>query len=154
MNKKEYSTKQEKTIADYLDWHRVTGSGAVPLLTGDIESSEWLGECKTHVKDGQLIRFDSEVLDKIVSEASAKFKQPAYFVDDGSQRVSRTWVMFLYRDLSSNFVIEEYPYKVGKTTTYYHNELAEITPNHTFYRLQFGKYKVLVTRLDTFQEIL
>lgn len=153
-NKKEYSSKQEQKIADYLDWKQVTGSGSRPTFTGDVENSEWLGECKTHVSSGHKIFFDSKVLDKIVSEAAAKFKQPAYFVDDGSQNISKTWVMFLDRDVSSRFVIEEYPFKISNTITFDHLELSNMTSDQMLYRLTLGKYKVLLTKLDIFYALV
>jgi len=153
-NNKEYSDKQEKTIANYLDWHQVTGSGARPLVTGDVESDKWLGECKTHTKPYQPIMFDSKILNKIVGEASAKFKQPAYFVDDGSQKIAHTWVMILTRDVSSNFVIKPYPYRVGNTISFSHVELMMQTPPHTLYSLDLGNYKVLLTPIDTFYALI
>lgn len=93
-NKKECSRKQEKLIANLLDWNVVSGSGARNLYPGDIQSDEWLGECKTHTTPGHKIVFFKTVWEKIVDEAIAKHRFPALFVDDGSQAISNTWVMY------------------------------------------------------------
>lgn len=91
---KYYSNIQEKTIADYLGWDVVAGSGAASCRPGDISSPDWLGECKTHVSPGKRIEFKLSVWTKIKDEAVSRFKLPALFVDDGSQKLTRTWVMF------------------------------------------------------------
>lgn len=152
MNKKEYSSKQEKMIADYLEWHQVVGSGARPTFTGDVEGLDWLGECKTHVSPGHKILFDINVFDKIVKEASAKFKQPAYFVDDGSQKISKTWVVCLDRDLSSNYTVEPYPLKhnSSKNLIFDHEELKSYLPEMGLFRLKLGQYNILLTSLEFF----
>lgn len=154
MNNKFFSNKQEQTVADYLGWKQVVGSGSRPTFTGDIESDKWLGECKTHTKPNQRIVFHTDVFAKIVSEASAKFKQPAYFVDDGSQDTSRTWVMILDRSVSSNFSISPYPYPVNNTITYIHKDLIKMTQDNTLYKLRFGAYDVLVMQLYTFYNLI
>lgn len=154
MNNKLFSDAQEKKIASYLDWKQVTGSGARPTIPGDIESPEWLGECKTHTKPNQPIFFDSKVLDKIVSEASSKFKQAAYFADDGSQHVTKTWVIILDRDLSSRFSVKAYPYKVGATISFNNADLKKVTADNELYRLELGTYTVLLTTLETFSYII
>ena len=93
-SKKFYSSLQESAIAKYLNWTQTSGSGARPLYPGDIFSRNWLGECKTHESPGHSIVFVFDVWDKIEKEASSQFKNPALFVDDGSQSIEKTWVMF------------------------------------------------------------
>ena len=154
MSNKTYSDKQEKMVAAYLGWKQVTGSGSRPTITGDVSGEEWLGECKTHTTSGHRILFDIKVWDKIVGEASAKFKQAAYFVDDGSQKSDRTWVMFMNKALSSNFNVVDYPYPINITTTFNHGEMAARTAENQVYRLQFGPYDVMICSLDTFYNIL
>ena len=85
--KKYYSNKQETTVASYLGWSVVTGSGSRSTLPGDIQSDEWLGECKTHETTGHKIIFYHSVWTKLQDEAISKYKFPALFVDDGSQKV-------------------------------------------------------------------
>lgn len=105
---KYYSSIQESLIAKYLDWDVVTGSGARDCHPGDIVSNEWLGECKTHVSAGKKITFNWDVWNKISNEASAKFRFPVLFVDDGSQKLANTWCLFPYHLLacSSSTIIE------------------------------------------------
>lgn len=91
---KYFSSKQEKLVADLLGWSVVPGSGARSLYPGDVESPEWLGECKTHEKPGHKITFYTSVWNKICEEAISKYRFAALFVDDGSQTVKHTWVMF------------------------------------------------------------
>lgn len=90
--KKELSQRQEKYIAEFLSWSRVSGSGA-RFNKGDITSERWIGECKTHVAPNHKVEFQSKVWSKICIEGYSTFKWPAYFSDDGSQLLHRTWVL-------------------------------------------------------------
>lgn len=99
---KHFSAIQEKLVADYLGWKVVSGSGARAGFPGDVYSDMWLGECKTHTKPGQKIRFNLKVWDKISDEAQAKFKFPVLFVDDGSQKLDMTWCMIPYTRIGSS----------------------------------------------------
>lgn len=94
MSTKDFSKVQEQRIADYLNWRVVPGSGARDFNPGDIESDDWLGECKTHVNPTDTIVFYRKFWDKICQEAESKFKYPALFVDCGTQKVGDTWVLF------------------------------------------------------------
>ena len=93
---KYYSSKQENSIAHYLGWEVVSGSGARDCHPGDIVSDSWLGECKTHTSPGKKISFIKSVWHKICEEAQSKFKFPVLFVDDGSQAINKTWCLFPY----------------------------------------------------------
>lgn len=95
--KKKVSSVQETKIANFLQWRKVSGSGARSLYPGDIYSDEWLGECKTHIQYEKIAFHKSHWL-KICEEANSKFLSPALFVDDGSIRLPyQTWVMFFNR---------------------------------------------------------
>lgn len=93
MATKDYSIKQEKLIANYLDWECVSASGARDCHPGDVISDSWMGECKTHVASGKRIQFVFKEWMKIYEEATSKFKFPVLFVDDGSQTIENTWCM-------------------------------------------------------------
>ena len=105
---KYFSNKQEKLVADSLGWSVVSGSGARGLHPGDVQSEDWMGECKTHETPGHKIVFYSSVWKKIVDEASSHFKFPVLFVDDGSQKIENTWCMFsqkpAIRHLTTNYI--------------------------------------------------
>ena len=94
INTKEFSSKQENRIAEYLGWSAVSGSGSRPTLPGDIESDEWLGECKTHCSESNYIEFLKEHWDKISEEAIAKFKFAVLMTDNGTQDINKTWCIF------------------------------------------------------------
>lgn len=91
---KTYSDKQEKLVAKHINGKQISGSGARPFAPGDVESDEWLIECKTHVSPGKKISFKADVWAKIQEEAMVRHKYPAYVVDDGSQLLSNQRVMF------------------------------------------------------------
>lgn len=92
-SKKYYSSLQEKRIAEFLGWDVVSGSGS-RMRPGDIVSDDWLGECKTHVSKLRSSSFILKVWQKISTEAFSQFKHPVYFVDDGTQSIESTFVMF------------------------------------------------------------
>lgn len=91
---KHYSEIQERMVASYLGWKRVTGSGARPGHPGDVAGEYFLCECKTHTLPNRPLVFDFGVWDKIAEEAKSQFKRPALIVDDGSQIPETTWVLF------------------------------------------------------------
>lgn len=90
---KYYSNIQESTIADYLGWKQVSGSGARDFQKGDVIGDNWRGECKTHSEPGNKLKFDYQVWSKINEEAKSHFYKPVLFVDDGSQNLDNTWCM-------------------------------------------------------------
>ena len=90
---KYYSEIQETKIAKALGWERVVASGARNFHPGDIKSDRWLGECKTHTKPSDKVKFTLAEWRKIQSEAQSVMKTPALFVDDGTQELKNTWVM-------------------------------------------------------------
>lgn len=92
---KYYSRIQEDRVARYLNWGVVSGSGARPGQPGDLIGAHFLGECKTHTEPGHKIVFNQEVWKKLQNEAQAKFSFPVLIVDDGSQRVDKTWCLFM-----------------------------------------------------------
>lgn len=107
MTNKEASNLQESRISKYLGWNKVVASGARNFHPGDIESEDWLGECKTHTKVSNKVIFHKDIWDKICSEAQSKMKYPILFVDNGSQLLTDTYCMvpstvFSYLDLSND----------------------------------------------------
>ena len=140
---KHYSSKQEHSVASYLGWKVVTGSGARDCHPGDIVSDGWMGECKTHMSPGHKITFLSSVWHKIAEEASSKFKYPALFVDDGSQKLDNTWCMFFYKSVSpSDSQLVDYPYHISKNISFDNDKMK------SFLRDYSDKNVILVTKLD------
>ena len=98
---KSYSEVQETRVAKYLGWNTVVGSGARDFHPGDVTNDAWLGECKTHMSITPTLKFLRSHWKKIQAEALQQGKYPALIVDDGSQRLDRTWVMFPCRLITS-----------------------------------------------------
>lgn len=99
---KYYSSRQEKLVADKLGWDTVVASGARNFHPGDVKSSKWLGECKTHTKESDNVVIKLSVWDKICQEASSEFKYPVLFVDNGTQTLLGTWAVFNYSAYSAD----------------------------------------------------
>lgn len=150
-NNKTFSSKQEKLIASYLDWTVIAGSGSRPTAVGDIRSDEWLGECKTHTTPNHSITFNAKVWAKIREEATAKFKHPALFVDDGSQLVGRTWCMFPLNVLDlSDATILDYPKPIKTNITFSLSDLK----SDNLYKATYDDVPVIITGLATFELLL
>lgn len=103
MPTKTYSSRQEKMIADALGWNVVSASGARNFHPGDIRSNTWLGECKTHVSETSTIIFKDATWMKLEAEADSEHLDPVYFVDNGTQSLTNTWVMFDHKRNKGNF---------------------------------------------------
>lgn len=80
-------------ISEYLGWKQVGGSGSRPFTPGDVNSNDWLGECKTHDTERDKIIFFKQHWFKICEEARSKSRYPVLFVDNGTQLAKNTWVM-------------------------------------------------------------
>lgn len=113
---KYYSNKQERMIARSLCWYCVTGSGATACRPGDIYNDTWLGECKTHVTLQNQIKFYWDHWSKINLEATSKLRQPALFVDDGSQQYSSTYVLCHPLAYMNKFMLGNASFRSGKTS--------------------------------------
>lgn len=147
MTKKEASDRQEKLVASFLGWKQVRGSGNRPTHTGDVEGDSWLGECKTHVKPGAKIKFDVKIWNKIVDEAASKFKRAAYFVDDGSQDINNTYVVFPISGVSAPLIFENRSNK--DTLIFDANNIDD-----GLYQVKLGKLFVHICKLSTFKEVM
>lgn len=97
MSTKDFSNKQENLVAKYLGWKTVVGSGARDFHYGDVISSSWLGECKTHVSKQSSVVFNKNHWVKISDESVFHHRNPALIVDDGTQDISNTYVVFKYQ---------------------------------------------------------
>ena len=99
---KYYSSLQERRIADHLGWSVVSASGARPFNPGDVQSSTWLCECKTHTEIRDKITISKPVWKKLSNEADSKMRKPVLFIDNGSQKISDTYAIIRkpkYEDL-------------------------------------------------------
>lgn len=153
MATKDYSIKQEKMIANYLEWDCVVASGARPCHPGDLTSDYWLGECKTHVTAESRIKFSFREWEKICEEAASKGKFAVLFVDDGSQKAFRTWCMIDAKTAPFEFKPLPIYTTVAKCSLFLTSEHMNDCDASELKALKFefnGK-RVLIMRLETFK---
>lgn len=159
---KYYSTIQENTIANFLGWKVVAGSGARDLSPGDIIGESFLGECKTHTKKVDNIVFFADVWKKICEEAFSRFKYPALFVDNGTQQLSDTWVLTLSHSINLNKCTKyKLPTTVDVNIVFEHEYLSSIVSNieHIYNKVpafstHFVDTNVVIMRLTDFSEVM
>ena len=164
MATKDYSSVQERRIADALGWEVVTGSGARPCVPGDVRSDEWLGECKTHTEPGHRVVFMLDVWKKIQNEADASHRSPVIFADDGSQDLRYTWA--LCRSIAvdnTNLVTCRPSFYVAKNVSFVHNAVSDylkslcISDSNSSaslcMKLDWDGQQVLIMPFSTFQMV-
>lgn len=88
-----YSNIQEKNVANFLSGKVVAGSGSDKFAPGDVKTDKYLIECKTHVKETNIIEFQSSHWDQIVSEAARCGRFPVLCVDNGTQKIETTFIL-------------------------------------------------------------
>lgn len=98
---KTFSNRQESMISEYLGWDKVAASGARNFHPGDIICDDWIGECKTRMDVKDDIIFYANQWLKICEESQGVFRYPALFVDNGSQSIEYTWVMYKSKNFLS-----------------------------------------------------
>ena len=123
-----YSINQEKYIANKLGWDRVSASGSRDFHPGDIETSGWIGECKTRIKPAKKVLIKRAWWDKVVSEAQSCRKSPALFVDNGS--TDNLWVVSYstYGDII--YLTVDYPRVIRANLSFNLDELSDATIYH------------------------
>lgn len=158
LNKKYFSSKQEKAVADALGWKVVKGSGSRLTAVGDVRSDEWLCECKTHVTPDHTISFNAKVWTKLKEEASAKFKNCVLVVDDGSQNLSRTWCMFSGNmfDTTGCDLAVLHESKHMPNINFKHDALLRVAPsgNNMLYECRYESTHVYIAPFDTFKALI
>ena len=155
MSTKDHSSLQESNIANYLGWRVVSGSGSRLCRPGDIISDDWLGECKTHVTSDNKLVFLMTVWNKIREEAVSQYKCPALFVDDGSKRIDKTWVMFSANvNPFMEFVYNIVDHKIGASLRFDHYIMIDNFTS-TELGIQFSSDKnIYLTTLSKFKQLL
>jgi len=141
-SKKESSNKQEKMVADYMGWKVVKGSGSRPFAPGDVNSYNFLVECKTHIDEQESIIFYKKHWKKISEEALSKHKYPVLITDNGTQKSNNTWVMLPKRMLSDDSVFKLFGLsntsRSGNTVTFSHIAATSLYKSgHTDNRINY-----------------
>lgn len=145
-----YSDRQEKLVAKHTNGRQISGSGARPFAPGDVESDDWLIECKTHTTPGHKISFKEDVWKKIQEEAVIRHKFPAYVVDDGSQFLSNQRVLFSLCPEDISEIEKENIQKYVKAAITFPSE--DIRSNKIYEAFWCGR-KVYVVSLKYFEEL-
>lgn len=149
-NNKTYSDKQEKLVAKHLNGKQISGSGARPFAPGDVESEDWLIECKTHVSPGKKISFKPDVWAKIQEEAMMRHKYPAYVVDDGSQLLSNQRVLFSLCPEDLSMLPKENIQKFVKSAITFN---VEDTSSFVIYEAFWNQKTVYIVSLKYFEQL-
>lgn len=155
VDKKYFSKLQEVVVAKFLQWKVTAASGSRPCKVGDVYSDEWIGECKTHVSPNHQIDFKRKVWDKICDEASSQFKFPALFVDDGSQDVDNTWVMFKPSVVGGNDIYTVNVKKDFTTSIKFKSDVwkSQLPSNSKVIILPESEKNIGITTLENFKRI-
>ena len=167
-NKKYYSGKQEELIAKELGGYPVRGSGARPCAPGDVKTYDWLVECKTHTEPDHPIFFDIDVWKKICNEAMGTSRKPVLVVDDGSQKINKTWCLCKKININTTgLIVSDLPVKIRKNISCKQDKLADklkadskglIVPGKSFYtniayEVNWNGEDVLVMPFELFKEL-
>lgn len=164
---KYFSSRQESRVAAAMGWEVVSGSGARDFDPGDVIGDQWMAECKTHVTAGQKIKFMLSVWKKIKEEASSRFRYPVLIVDDGTQNLNRTWVMYPCDSIKANGTHFAMWTKIVKTNVSFDHdkqyqdyldmrsylEKVHNTVQYLVYDLEFDGQRVGVCPFRVFQEM-
>ena len=135
---KYYSSIQERRIAEYYGWSVVVASGARPFHPGDVKSSKWLAECKTHVQETDKLTISKAVWRKLANEAKSQRKLPILFIDNGTQKIDNTWAVVQGRCLDGQgFENIDAPLNVSEgQITFKHSELKPLYKGKKAYKIE------------------
>jgi hypothetical protein len=152
MATKDFSSKQENMVAEYLGWETVVGSGSRNFHYGDLISLLWLGECKTHVSPQSKITFQKSHWEKIVDESMFHHRSPVLVVDNGTQKLNHTYCLFKYEfdslDTSSAIEIPNKGKNINLT-------LDSLNDSAVYMAQDFDKYsKVYICTIERFKRFL
>ncbi len=153
---KYYSSKQEQMIADYLGWSVVVASGARMFNPGDIKSSDYLCECKTHTSKQSRVVIMKSVWKKISSEAMSVFKKPVLFFDNGTQKIQDTWCVipdYNYKD-SVHTVLFDGMKDSNAQISFEHKLLLDFLHQDECIKFSIDNESLLLMKIETFKNII
>lgn len=147
-----YSTKQEQAIADYLGWSAVPASGARMFDKGDVKSSDWLAECKTHTEPKDKIVIKKEVWIKLSYEARSLMRSPILCIDNGTQKIRNTWCVIPKRFYSGDGEYIDIPH--NETDNIYSFSFARVNPiftENSIFEFSIKNESLLLMRIEHFK---
>lgn len=148
-----YSTKQEQMIADYLGWSATPASGARLFNPGDVKSSDWLAECKTHTESKDKIVIKKDWWIKLANEAKGVMKTPILCVDNGTQRLINTWVVIPKYCYSGDYNKVEGLGCIDspKSFSFSHSRALALFNNTGVYELSINNESLLLMKIQCFK---
>lgn len=154
---KVYSTRQERMVADYLGWETVPASGARDFTPGDVRSSRFLGECKTHVTKVPRIQIMFDVWAKLDAEAMSQMRIPVLFVDNGTQKEDNTWAVIpaTFATTDKDITVGEIEVDCYKArASFYHAEMRQVLCGKAIGKFKYRKYEFAIMSLPTFKYLI
>lgn len=151
---KYYSTKQEQMIADYLGWSAVSASGARAFNPGDVRSSDWLAECKTHTESKDKIVIKKEWWTKLANEAKSVMKTPILCVDNGTQRLQNTWAIFpKSMHNGAGAAVDISCIESDKSFSFSHARALSVFTDNSFYEISINNQSLLLVKIQYFKSL-
>lgn len=99
MATRDYSSKQEGAVANYLDGYLTPNSGATPFKKGDVVLDDTVLECKTKTKESATHAIKLQWLQDLKREALAMGKKYwALVFDFGTQNITDQYVIIPIED--------------------------------------------------------
>ena len=144
-------------IADYLGWSAVPASGARMFNPGDVKSSEWLAECKTHTSSKDRVHIKKDVWSKLADEAKSAFKSPVLCFDNGTQRAENTWCVFPKRMCRSDIELKPVEgfscIESDKSYSFSHARALSLFSNKGYHELEINQESLLLVKLQCFKSL-
>lgn len=107
MTTRDYSDKQEKVVAEYLEGIRTPNSGATPFKKGDIITEDTIIECKTKTKEVANHSIKKEWIDTLRRECISMGKEHWLIIFDfGTQKLEDQYVVLpisYYKELKEGY---------------------------------------------------
>lgn len=152
---KYFSKLQERRISEYLGWRTVAASGSKPLNPGDIQSSDWLAECKTHTTQVSKLTIRKMVWAKISTEAKATMRRPVLFIDDGTQKIDHTWAVIQQQWYTRDIELCDLPRRDSLSKITVDADSWEIkTIGDKVCRITIEDQSLLLMKISTFKSML
>ena len=99
MATRDYSSKQEKIVSDYIGGHTTPNSGATGFKKGDILTDDTIIECKTKTKDCAAHSIKKEWIDTLKKESvSMGYLYWALVFDFGTQELKDQYAVIPLAD--------------------------------------------------------
>lgn len=107
MATRDYSDKQEKAVAEYLEGNKTPNSGATPFKKGDVITEDTIIECKTKTKEVTSHAIKKEWIETLKRECISMGKEHwAIVFDFGTQKIEDQYIVLpisYYKELKEGY---------------------------------------------------